>query len=110
MPIVFFLFLSTRRHPLAMSKVTTKLLAALLAMIALNTIVLTGVMFLGLAAIDEMEIHFQPIFEIETEAPVFAEALPRWNSLDLGLVAPDEFIRVAEDLGEIERLLKEMRK
>ena len=55
MPIVFFLFLSTRRHPLAMSKVTTKLLAALLAMIALNTIVLTGVMFLGLAAIDEME-------------------------------------------------------
>ena len=64
----------------------------------IETLILSG------AAIDEMEIHFQPIFEIETEAPVFAEALARWNSLDLGLVTPDEFIRVAEDLGEIDRL------
>ena len=51
-----------------------------------------------------MEVHFQPIFDLEKGVPVFAEALARWNSTDLGVVSPDEFIRISEKLGVIDQL------
>lgn len=55
-------------------------------------------------ALHEMEVHFQPIFDLEKGVPVFAEALARWNSTDLGVVSPDEFIRISEKLGVIDQL------
>jgi diguanylate cyclase (GGDEF)-like protein len=45
---------------------------------------------------DELELHYQPIVEIETGRVVFLEALVRWRHAQKGLIAPIEFIHVAE--------------
>lgn len=58
-------------------------------------LVLTG------RALDELEIHFQPIVDLTTDRIVSVEALARWDSIDLGEVTPIEFIRIAEQLGVI---------
>jgi diguanylate cyclase (GGDEF)-like protein len=55
-------------------------------------------------ALREMEVHFQPIFDLKEGVPLFAEALARWNNAELGAVSPDEFIRISEKLGVIDRL------
>jgi diguanylate cyclase (GGDEF)-like protein len=49
----------------------------------------------------EMSIVFQPVFDVETTAPVAVEALLRWTSPTLSAVSPGEFIPVAEDTGAI---------
>jgi EAL domain-containing protein (putative c-di-GMP-specific phosphodiesterase class I) len=49
----------------------------------------------------EFELYYQPTIDLETGAIVAAEALLRWRSPDRGLVAPAEFIAVAEDTGLI---------
>jgi diguanylate cyclase (GGDEF)-like protein len=51
---------------------------------------------------DELQIHFQPIFNLQEKALVGVEALLRWQHPDKGLVLPDEFINVAEETGLIE--------
>jgi diguanylate cyclase (GGDEF)-like protein len=51
---------------------------------------------------DELQIHFQPILEMENKALVGVEALLRWQHPLKGLVLPDEFIKVAEETGLIE--------
>jgi diguanylate cyclase (GGDEF)-like protein len=45
---------------------------------------------------DELELHYQPIVEIATGRIVFLEALVRWRHSSKGMVAPVEFIEVAE--------------
>jgi diguanylate cyclase (GGDEF)-like protein len=45
---------------------------------------------------DELELHYQPIVEIETGRVVSLEALVRWRHPQKGLIAPIEFIPVAE--------------
>jgi diguanylate cyclase (GGDEF)-like protein/PAS domain S-box-containing protein len=50
---------------------------------------------------NELELHYQPIVEPATGRPVGAEALLRWNHPTKGLVAPLDFIPVAEDSGQI---------
>jgi diguanylate cyclase (GGDEF)-like protein/PAS domain S-box-containing protein len=50
---------------------------------------------------DEFFVYYQPIFSIETEAIVGAEALARWQHPDRGLVMPLDFIPVAEQTGLI---------
>jgi diguanylate cyclase (GGDEF)-like protein/PAS domain S-box-containing protein len=50
----------------------------------------------------ELELHFQPIFSLETGAPVAVEALLRWNDPTRGVVPPAAFIPAAEHSGLIE--------
>nr|WP_321446171.1 EAL domain-containing protein [uncultured Cohaesibacter sp.] len=50
---------------------------------------------------DEITPLFQPIFDSIENRVIAFEALARWNNPRLGLVAPDEFISVAENLGVI---------
>ena len=48
----------------------------------------------------EIQLHYQPLFHISGKLVGF-EALARWTSPEIGIVAPDEFIPVIEDLGMI---------
>jgi diguanylate cyclase (GGDEF)-like protein/PAS domain S-box-containing protein len=50
---------------------------------------------------DELTLHFQPKLDLTTGLLLGAEALLRWNSPTLGIMAPDVFIPVAEDSGLI---------
>jgi diguanylate cyclase (GGDEF)-like protein/PAS domain S-box-containing protein len=49
----------------------------------------------------EWLVHYQPIMSITTGKPVGAEALVRWLHPQRGILAPGEFIQVAEDTGLI---------
>jgi diguanylate cyclase (GGDEF)-like protein len=50
---------------------------------------------------DEMEIYFQPIIDLVTENLFKAEVLLRWCHPVRGMVSPDEFIPLAEEIGLI---------
>ncbi len=52
----------------------------------------------------ELQVQFQPIMDIITGQIAGAEALMRWNHPTRGVVAPEEFIALAERSGQIERL------
>ncbi|MDQ3260428.1 MAG: EAL domain-containing protein [Pseudomonadota bacterium] len=49
----------------------------------------------------ELELHYQPQIAISSGAIVGAEVLLRWRNPQRGLVAPDDFIPIAEDTGLI---------
>ncbi|TGQ66743.1 EAL domain-containing protein [Mesorhizobium sp. M00.F.Ca.ET.186.01.1.1] len=49
----------------------------------------------------EFDLHFQPIMTIASGEIIGAEALMRWHSPERGMVAPDEFIPVTEEIGLI---------
>ena len=49
----------------------------------------------------EFLLHFQPIVDLPSRAPVGAEALVRWDHPQWGLVPPPEFIGLAEESGLI---------
>ncbi|OYW25872.1 MAG: GGDEF-domain containing protein, partial [Hydrogenophilales bacterium 12-63-5] len=49
----------------------------------------------------ELALHYQPKLEIRTGRLMGWEALLRWQSAELGMVSPDEFIPVAEHTGLI---------
>ena len=49
----------------------------------------------------EFELHFQPLFDLKRNRFSAFEALVRWNHPQKGLVAPADFIPVAEETGLI---------
>ena len=52
----------------------------------------------------EMQMHYQPILDLATDAVVLVEGLARWTSPSLGRVPPDRFIAAAERCGLIHGL------
>ncbi|MFZ3483507.1 putative bifunctional diguanylate cyclase/phosphodiesterase [Sphingomonas sp. 3-13AW] len=55
----------------------------------------------GALARREFSLHFQPIFDLETDEILSCEALLRWENRRLGTVSPAEFIHIAEESGLI---------
>ena len=53
---------------------------------------------------EQFFLEYQPQFCLKTGDLIGAEALIRWNNPDLGVVYPDDFISVAEEIGLIARL------
>ncbi len=51
---------------------------------------------------DELQIHYQPIYERQDRSLIGVEALLRWQHPSKGLILPDDFINVAEETGLIE--------
>ncbi len=52
----------------------------------------------------QLLLHYQPILDMASGRPVAAEALVRWEHPERGLIAPLEFIPIAEETGLIVEL------
>jgi len=52
----------------------------------------------------EIETWYQPLVELSDVTAVAVEALVRWRRPERGVVVPDEFVRVAEEIGLIEEI------
>ncbi|MCW2635035.1 MAG: Diguanylate cyclase protein [Blastococcus sp.] len=50
---------------------------------------------------EQLELHYQPIFDVSTKQTVGFEALLRWRHPERGLISPLEFIPLAEETGLI---------
>jgi diguanylate cyclase (GGDEF)-like protein len=53
---------------------------------------------------NEFELHYQPVVDIKTRLLCGVEALVRWKHPAKGLIAPDQFIPLAESTGLIAQL------
>ncbi|MDR7082430.1 diguanylate cyclase (GGDEF)-like protein [Arthrobacter ginsengisoli] len=52
----------------------------------------------------QLRIEYQPVANLDTGAIVGVEALVRWHHPTLGVLAPSEFITLAEDTGDIDAI------
>lgn len=53
---------------------------------------------------EELQIHYQPIYELPNRRLAGVEALLRWQHPEKGLIMPTRFIEVAEETGLIEEI------
>ena len=52
----------------------------------------------------ELEVYFQPKISLDTDQPMGAEALVRWQHQERGLISPGEFLPIAENIGFLKPL------
>ncbi|MCB1385482.1 MAG: EAL domain-containing protein [Nitratireductor sp.] len=52
----------------------------------------------------ELQVHYQPLFDIHTNRITCCEALVRWHHPTLGNVPPSDFIPMAEEIGLITKI------
>ena len=52
----------------------------------------------------QLAVHYQPIIRSRSRTVSGFEALVRWHDRELGEIAPEEFIPIAEDMGLVRRL------
>jgi diguanylate cyclase (GGDEF)-like protein len=52
----------------------------------------------------QIELHYQPLFELATNTVTGFEALARWHHPERGMISPGEFVPVAEATGLIDAL------
>ncbi len=52
-------------------------------------------------ALDQFVVHYQPVVRLDTGAIDGVEALVRWQHPERGLLAPDAFLSVAEETGQL---------
>jgi diguanylate cyclase (GGDEF)-like protein len=50
---------------------------------------------------NELELHFQPIFDLDAKQVSALEALVRWRHPKRGLIGPEAFIPLAEETGQV---------
>ncbi|MEP2990882.1 MAG: EAL domain-containing protein [Parasphingorhabdus sp.] len=50
---------------------------------------------------EQLELHYQPLINVESQEAVGYEALLRWTHPERGLIPPDQFIPIAEECGLI---------
>ncbi|MEM9101964.1 MAG: EAL domain-containing protein [Pseudomonadota bacterium] len=53
---------------------------------------------------DEIYVYFQPVIDMKSRRILLFETLARWHTNEHGVIAPNEFIPIAEETGLIERL------
>ena len=70
---------------------------------AIDTLVIQNALRQALENKDFL-VFYQPIYSGDCEHLVGAEALVRWNHATMGIISPDAFIPIAEDLGIIHEL------
>jgi diguanylate cyclase (GGDEF)-like protein len=58
----------------------------------------------ALESSDQIEVHYQPVYNAADHKMKSVEALVRWRHPERGLVSPDEFVPVAEETRMIEAL------
>lgn len=57
---------------------------------------------------DEIQVYYQPIYDLKTGEVDCLEALARWQHPDLGSIPPSKFIPLAEEIGLIDRLCEQV--
>ncbi|MDQ2085070.1 EAL domain-containing protein [Herbivorax sp. ANBcel31] len=53
---------------------------------------------------NEFVVYYQPIVNMDTEKIIYMEALARWQHPKYGIVSPEDFINLAENIGIIDKV------
>ncbi len=57
---------------------------------------------------EEIQVYYQPIYDLKTGRIDSIESLARWNHAELGPVSPSKFIPLAEEIGLIDKLCEQV--